>query len=136
MIARLNLNALIIAELITCVLTIFFTGFFSFLGLVFAGMILGVLLLSFSFRNLSSLQSSQSIGKALQNAGLCFAGVLFIIPGILSSIAGVLVLFGVLIMSIYNKTKKSQDYEKKPFTSQNPSNDKSEIIDVEIIEGD
>ncbi|RKO65326.1 hypothetical protein CKA54_00470 [Campylobacter sp. P255] len=126
MIAKVNLSAFLVLELIASVLFIVFFGFLNFFMIVFASMFLGAMFLAKTWTNLITMQNTHTnLFGMVKLFSLTIVGILLLIPGILSSFLGILLLFFMAVLKFFTH-KKSQKH-------QTPNNEE-EIIDVEIIQ--
>ncbi|AJC90662.1 FxsA family protein [Campylobacter subantarcticus] len=126
MIAKVNLSTFLVLELIASVLFIVFFGFLNFFMIVFASMFLGAMFLAKTWTNLITMQNTHTnLFGMIKLFSLTIVGILLLIPGILSSFLGILLLFFMAVLKIFTH-KKSQKH-------QTPNNEE-EIIDVEIIQ--
>lgn len=113
----------LIIELIACAVFIITFGFGNFLIFMLLSMIAGVVLLALFWKNMLSFQMG-GLKDTLKQFAFVIAGFLFLIPCVLSSVFGILVLIFGLIFRVKTQTnfyKKEQKHNE-------------EIIDVEIIE--
>ncbi|AJC87711.1 FxsA family protein [Campylobacter insulaenigrae] len=127
MIAKTNLSAFLILELIVSILFIFFFGFLNFFMIVFAGMFLGAIFLTKTWTDLITMQNTNTnFFGMIKLFSLTIVGILLLIPGILSTFLAILLLLFILIVKFF--------YKQKKHTRNNSHED--EIIDVEIIGDD
>ncbi|MCR6574922.1 FxsA family protein [Campylobacter insulaenigrae] len=127
MIAKTNLSAFLILELIVSILFIFFFGFLNFFMIVFAGMFLGAIFLTKTWTDLITMQNTNTnFFDMIKLFSLTIVGILLLIPGILSTFLAILLLLFILIVKFF--------YKQKKHTRNNSHED--EIIDVEIIGDD
>lgn len=120
---RLALFPLIIVELAFSALFIIAFDFGTFLIFTLLSMFGGVALLAVFWKNMLEFQMG-SFKNMLTQFSFVIAGFLLLIPGVLSSLLGVLILIFALVFEGNLKRKKSRSYQ----------NENEEIIDVEIIE--
>lgn len=109
------LTPLILLEIIFCALFAFVFGLEILLLFFCVSAFFGFMLLALFWRNLLSFRL-QNFKDLLNNFAFVFAGILFLIPGVLSSFCALLI----LIFAKFFKAKKPKKDE--------------EFIDVEIIE--
>ncbi|MCR6571877.1 FxsA family protein [Campylobacter insulaenigrae] len=127
MIAKTNLSAFLILELVVSILFIFFFGFLNFFMIVFAGMFLGAIFLTKTWTDLITMQNTNTnFFGMIKLFSLTIVGILLLIPGILSTFLAILLLLFILIVKFF--------YKQKKHTRNNSHED--EIIDVEIIGDD
>ncbi len=127
MMAKINLSAFLILEIIASILFIIFFGFLNFFMIVFASMFLGAIFLAKTWTNLITMQNTNTnFFGMIKLFSLTIVGILLLIPGILSTFLGILLLFFILIVKFF--------YKQKKYTQKNSY--ESEIIDVEIIGDD
>ncbi|MCR6590694.1 FxsA family protein [Campylobacter insulaenigrae] len=127
MIAKTNLSAFLILELIVSILFIFFFGFLNFFMIVFAGMFLGAIFLTKTWTDLITMQNTNTnFFGMIKLFSLTIVGILLLIPGILSTFLAILLLLFILIVKFF--------YKQTKHTRNNSHED--EIIDVEIIGDD
>ncbi|ECK1938274.1 FxsA family protein [Campylobacter lari] len=125
MIAKVNLSAFLVLELIASVLFIVFFGFLNFFMIVFASMFLGAMFLAKTWTNLITMQNTHTnLFGMIKLFSLTIVGILLLIPGILSTFLGILLLFFMMVLKLFTKQKK-KNYQ---------TNNEEEIIDVEIIQ--
>ncbi|WP_291951094.1 FxsA family protein [Campylobacter sp.] len=125
--AKINLSAFLILEIIASILFIIFFGFLNFFMIVFASMFLGAIFLAKTWTNLITMQNTNTnFFGMIKLFSLTIVGILLLIPGILSTFLGILLLFFILIVKFF--------YKQKKYTQKNSY--ESEIIDVEIIGDD
>ncbi|EAI8628642.1 FxsA family protein [Campylobacter lari] len=125
MIAKTNLSAFLILELIASILFIVFFGFLNFFMIVFASMFLGAMFLAKTWTNLITMQNANTnLFGMIKLFSLTIVGILLLIPGILSTFLGILLLFFMMILKLFTKQKRKY----------HQTNNKEEIIDVEIIQ--
>lgn len=128
-IAKTNISAFLILELIASVLFIAFFGFLNFFMIVCFSMILGIIILTKSWVNISSMKNALNIKNLFSDFAFVIAGFLLAVPGILSSFLGFLLLVFVLVLKLFSAKKTRQNQE-----NMQDYNNEEEIIDVEIIE--
>ncbi|MCV3457133.1 FxsA family protein [Campylobacter sp. CNRCH_2016_0050h] len=125
MIAKTNLSAFLILELIASILFIVFFGFLNFFMIVFASMFLGAMFLAKTWTNLITMQNANTnLFGIIKLFSLTIVGILLLIPGILSTFLGILLLFFMMILKLFTKQKRKY----------HQTNNEEEIIDVEIIQ--
>ncbi|MBX1886116.1 FxsA family protein [Campylobacter peloridis] len=126
MIARTNISAFLILELIASVLFIVFFGFLNFFMVIFISMFLGAMFLAKTWTNLITMQNTNTnLFGMIKLFSLTIVGILLLIPGILSTFLGILLLFFMMILKLFTK-QKNKNYHQ--------TNNEEEIIDVEIIQ--
>ncbi|MBT0821701.1 FxsA family protein [Campylobacter lari] len=126
MIARINISAFLILELITSILFITFFGFLNFFMIVFASMFLGAMFLAKTWTNLITMQNTNTnLFGMIKLFSLTIVGILLLIPGILSTFLGILLLFFIMALKLFTKQKRKYHHQ---------TNNEEEIIDVEIIQ--
>ncbi|TXE81665.1 integral memnbrane protein [Campylobacter peloridis] len=126
MMVKTNLSAFLILELIASILFITFFGFLNFFMIVFASMFLGAMFLAKTWTNLITMQNTNTnLFGMIKLFSLTIVGILLLIPGILSSLLGILLLFFMMILKLFTK-QKNKNYHQ--------TNNEEEIIDVEIIQ--
>ncbi|EAH7030771.1 FxsA family protein [Campylobacter lari] len=125
MMVKTNLSAFLILELIASILFITFFGFLNFFMIVFASMFLGAMFLAKTWTNLITMQNTNTnLFGMIKLFSLTIVGILLLIPGILSTFLGILLLFFMMVLKLF--TKQKGKYHQ--------TNNKEEIIDVEIIQ--
>ncbi|HEC1781055.1 TPA: FxsA family protein [Campylobacter lari] len=125
MMVKTNLSVFLILELIASILFIAFFGFLNFFMIVFASMFLGAMFLAKTWTNLITMQNTNTnLFGMIKLFSLTIVGILLLIPGILSTFLGILLLFFMMILKLFTKQKRKY----------HQTNNKEEIIDVEIIQ--
>lgn len=126
MIYRVSLLPFIIFEVCLSALFIMFFGFGNFLIFLLLSVLIGIILLAIFWKNMLEFQFLAPKEMFAQFAYVICA-FLFLIPGILSSVLGFLILIFALIFR--GKKTKAQN-----FKNENSRQYDEEFIDVEIIE--
>ncbi|EAK0949903.1 FxsA family protein [Campylobacter lari] len=125
MMVKTNLSAFLILELIASILFITFFGFLNFFMIVFTSMFLGAMFLAKTWTNLITMQNTNTnLFGMIKLFSLTIVGILLLIPGILSTFLGILLLFFMMVLKLFTKQKRKY----------HQTNNKEEIIDVEIIQ--
>ncbi|OCX42819.1 hypothetical protein A7X81_05720 [Campylobacter ornithocola] len=127
MIARTNISAFLILELIVSILFITFFGFLNFFMIVFVSMFLGAIFLAKTWTNLITMQNNTNTNlfSMIKLFSLTIVGILLLIPGILSTFLGILLLFFMMVLKLFTNQKSKNHHQ---------TNNEEEIIDVEIVQ--
>lgn len=124
---KISIAPLILLEIIASVVFVLTFGFGEFCLFLLFSMVGGVVLLAIFWKNMLEFKISTP-KEMLTQFAFVIAAFLLIIPGVLSSILGILVLiFGLVFRSNTKRSNFDQNHPKQDY-------DDGEIIDVEIID--
>ncbi|WP_139453684.1 FxsA family protein [Campylobacter armoricus] len=125
-VAKTNISLFLILELIFSIIFIATFGFLNFFMIVFVSMFLGAIFLAKTWTNIITMQNTNmNFFSMIKLFSLTIVGILFLIPGILSTFLGVLLFVFMVVLKIFVNQKGKTAYQK---------NNEDEIIDVEIIQ--
>ncbi|CAM4051212.1 FxsA family protein [Campylobacter armoricus] len=125
-VAKTNISLFLILELIFSIIFIATFGFLNFFMIVFVSMFLGAIFLAKTWTNIITMQNTNmNFFSMIKLFSLTIVGILFLIPGILSTFLGVLLFVFMVVLKIFINQKGKTAYQK---------NNEDEIIDVEIIQ--
>ncbi|EPV5854570.1 integral memnbrane protein [Campylobacter jejuni] len=123
---RYKLAPLFILELLASIVFILVFDFGNFLFFILLSMLFGVVLLAISWKNMVEFRILD-FKSMLSQFSLVIAGFLFIFPGVITSVLGLMVLLFSMVFKINLKSRSS-------FKNNSKDQNYEEIIDVEIIE--